>query len=446
MGDRRKGSVRYFVVTAMTLFLILGCVILFAGVEDAKLKKAEARRETKIYAERTEALLNSLFHKTDILESIIITSKGDVPEETFRDLARSMMDSPGIRAVQYLPGGTVRYCYPLEGNEAVLGDNIFQNPLRKKDARLAVDTKEIALSGPYDLSQGGFGLVARNPIFLTDKEGREYFWGFSVIILDLPDAIGAIHLEELEQSGYEYSLHCMVDSQPVVITQSAGFTGQRTIDNDINVPNHTWTLTLQSKAGWLPWTEMAVEAVIVLLLSLLCGALVYMNKKKQEQIHRMAVTDELTGAYNRRWLKQFLEKACLKGAQPFMLLYMDLNGFKKINDVLGHGCGDLLLVEVARRLEGFLGPSDILSRMGGDEFIMILKQEDNSQAGQDIAENIRRVISSPYNLGAGAVGESVGISIGIACFPGDGEDSEQLMKIADERMYADKQNSHHQTL
>lgn len=56
-----------------------------------------------------------------------------------------------------------------------------------------------------------------------------------------------------------------------------------------------------------------------------------------------------------------------------MLLYMDLNGFKKINDLSGHGCGDRLLVEAARRLERFLGPSDILAKIGGDEFVMILK-------------------------------------------------------------------------
>ena len=441
MHERIKGISRYFVITAVTMFFILGCVILFAGVQEAKLKKAEARRETKIYAERIEALLNSLFHKTDILESIIITSNGDVPEETFRDLARSMMDSPGIRAVQYLPGGVVRYCYPLEGNEEAIGDNIFQNPKRERDARLAMDTKEIALSGPYDLSQGGFGLVARNPIFLTNKEGEEYFWGFSVIILDLPDAIEVIHLEELVQSGYEYSLHCMVDDQPVVITQSARFTGKKTIDNDISVPNHTWTLTLQSGAGWLPLRDMAAETVIVLLLSLLCGELVYMNKKKQDQIHRMAVTDELTGTYNRRWLKQFLERACLKNAQPFVLLYMDLDGFKKINDLLGHGCGDRLLIEVSRRLEKFLGPSDILARIGGDEFVMILRLRVGSEARQEIAEKIHGAISNPYNLGEGATKESVGISIGMAIFPEDGEDYEDLLKVADERMYIDKQKS-----
>lgn len=88
-----------------------------------------------------------------------------------------MIDSPGIRAVQYLPGGVVRYCYPLEGNEEVIGDNIFQNPSRKRDARLAVDTKEIALSGPYDLDQGDkrchtFSLFPLNFKVTSDLNGN----------------------------------------------------------------------------------------------------------------------------------------------------------------------------------------------------------------------------------------------------------------------------------
>lgn len=77
-------------------------------------------------------------------------------------MAKSLADGEGIRAIQYLPGGAVLYCYPLEGNEAVIGNNVFDNPRRRDDALLAVDTREIALSGPYSLTQGGLGLVARN--------------------------------------------------------------------------------------------------------------------------------------------------------------------------------------------------------------------------------------------------------------------------------------------
>lgn len=75
-----------------------------------------------------------------------------------------------------------------------------------------MDTREIALSGPYSLTQGGLGLVARNPIFLTDENGKESFWGFSVIILDLPEALNPLMLEELETEGYDYRLHVITET------------------------------------------------------------------------------------------------------------------------------------------------------------------------------------------------------------------------------------------
>ena len=119
------------------------------GEEKAELLNRKMCIRDRGYAVRTEALLDSLFHKTDVLESIVITGRGEISEEAFRDLAKSLADGEGIRAIQYLPGGAVLYCYPLEGNEAVIGNNVFDNPRRRDDALLAVDTREIALSGPY---------------------------------------------------------------------------------------------------------------------------------------------------------------------------------------------------------------------------------------------------------------------------------------------------------
>lgn len=85
-----------------------------------------------------------------------------------------------------------------------MGTSVFEDPQRRADAMLAVETRSIALSGPYQLYQGGLGLVARNPVFLTDADGKETFWGFTVIILDLPEALEPIVLSELSQDGYAY--------------------------------------------------------------------------------------------------------------------------------------------------------------------------------------------------------------------------------------------------
>ena len=167
-------------------------------------RRTDALRTAEVYSARLETLLSGLFHKTDVLESVIIAGHGHIPETVFEDLARSLADGAGIRAIQYLPDGVVTYCYPREGNEAVIGTSVFTNPKRRADALLAVNSRGIVLSGPYSLFQGGLGLVARNPIFLTEADGQEKFWGFAVLILDLPEALKPVFLNALRQEGYAY--------------------------------------------------------------------------------------------------------------------------------------------------------------------------------------------------------------------------------------------------
>jgi sensor domain CHASE-containing protein len=117
--------------------------------------KRDAEHIAEVYSARTEGLLSDLFHKTDILEAIVLSNGGKISEAGFNNVAKSLFDGSGIRAIQYLPEGVVKYCYPIKGNEAVLGDNIFKNPKRRYDALLAFNTKSTALSGPYSLTQGG---------------------------------------------------------------------------------------------------------------------------------------------------------------------------------------------------------------------------------------------------------------------------------------------------
>lgn len=106
----------YLIVLIIGILTTIALSMLFTHTYREN-EKAEVQHTLEIYTDRTENLLYSLFHKTDILESIIITSKGEVPEETFNDLAKSLMQGEGIRAIQYLPNGVVQYCYPIQSNE-----------------------------------------------------------------------------------------------------------------------------------------------------------------------------------------------------------------------------------------------------------------------------------------------------------------------------------------
>jgi len=118
------------------------------------------------------------------------------------------------------------------------------------------------------------------------------------------------------------------------------------------------------------------------------------------------------------------------------LLYLDLDGFKQINDSLGHAVGDQLLQEVAARLKRCVRASDTVGRMGGDEFVVLLGDMQLPGYGPLVAEKMRQALGERFELAGHLL--SISTSIGIACFPDNGEDGPQLIRHADEAMYAAK--------
>lgn len=121
------------------------------------------------------------------------------------------------------------------------------------------------------------------------------------------------------------------------------------------------------------------------------------------------------------------------------LLYLDLDGFKPVNDSLGHAAGDALLQQLGERLTGALRGSDVAARLGGDEFAVLLPGA-GLEAASALADRLVSLLSSPYDLG-GAAPPSIGVSIGIACAPIHGRTGDELMNRADEALYAAKRTA-----
>lgn len=161
------------------------------------------------------------------------------------------------------------------------------------------------------------------------------------------------------------------------------------------------------------------------------------RKLAEEKISYMASHDALTGIGNRVVLHEKLEEALarLRFSQgTFSIFILDLDGFKYINDTLGHAAGDDLLKQLAHRLNSSLHESDILTRLGGDEFAIIQNGQPNQrEAAIELAVKLLEIVSSSFNLDGHRV--SVGTSIGIALAPEDGVDSGELLKKADLALY-----------
>jgi diguanylate cyclase (GGDEF)-like protein len=153
----------------------------------------------------------------------------------------------------------------------------------------------------------------------------------------------------------------------------------------------------------------------------------------QAQNHDLAMHDSLTGLLNRAGLDDLLGRQYRPG-MPFVLLYLDLDGFKPVNDTFGHQAGDAVLVAVAERLRNSIRKADIIARLGGDEFLVAMLGMAQPEAHR-LAEHLVRIVSdTPYKLGTtGSV--RIGISIGYACAPEDGSALDELRRKADVALY-----------
>ena len=163
------------------------------------------------------------------------------------------------------------------------------------------------------------------------------------------------------------------------------------------------------------------------------------QKRSQETIWHQANFDALTGLANRRMFLERLDQEIKKSRRnglPLALVFIDLDRFKAVNDTLGHDMGDQLLQEVAARLRSCLRETDVVGRLGGDEFTVILNDLDDVGSVDRVAETILEKLAVSYCFGADVA--YVSASMGITFYPDDGNDAQTLLKNADQAMYESK--------
>lgn len=163
------------------------------------------------------------------------------------------------------------------------------------------------------------------------------------------------------------------------------------------------------------------------------------RKRAEQQIEYQAYHDALTGLANRRLFQEHLTLAIAlaqRKRRPVAVLFLDLDHFKVVNDSLGHTLGDTLLREIATRLRTSIREGDVVARVGGDEFTIVLQELEKKEDAAVMAQRVLRIISEPMEVDGQKL--YVTASIGITVYPDDGEDAETLLKNADNAMYRAK--------
>lgn len=158
-----------------------------------------------------------------------------------------------------------------------------------------------------------------------------------------------------------------------------------------------------------------------------------------QKLHILSLTDGLTNLSNRMHFDKVIKEKIAEADRHdhiIALLFIDLDKFKFVNDNFGHAIGDLLLQEVAKRLKSCLRLNDFVARIGGDEFAVILSMIESPELAGSVAKKIIHSLSKDYDLDGHII--SIGASVGIALYPADGKNKENLIKNADIAMYSAK--------
>jgi diguanylate cyclase (GGDEF)-like protein/PAS domain S-box-containing protein len=232
-----------------------------------------------------------------------------------------------------------------------------------------------------------------------------------------------------------------------------------TPDNDVDLPEHISTIIGSNSIDWLGVPLQTPKGVIgALVVQSYSGAVRYTKKdeallqfvsnqvaaaivRKQTEawLEHIARHDPLTDLPNRTLVHDRLQTALTRArreGQRLALLYIDLDGFKQVNDSFGHTLGDQLLQEVAQRIVRCVRQSDTVGRIGGDEFVVLLHDINLPQDATDVADLIRSSLDQPFDLDGKRL--AISSSIGVATWPEHGDDGKQLIRHADEAMYAAK--------
>ena len=180
------------------------------------------------------------------------------------------------------------------------------------------------------------------------------------------------------------------------------------------------------------WHQRIVDACVHL------GALAIERKEARAQIAQLAYHDMLTGLPNRAQLLELIDQAIADcpAEKQLALIFLDLDHFKDVNDTLGHSAGDALLIEFTKRLRARIQPSDVLGRLSGDEFVIVMPNCDPARASM-VASNITEALASPLWIDNRQI--SISASMGISIYPDNATDIDTLMQQADAAMYKAKQ-------
>ena len=286
--DKKAIKIRAVIVFLVTFFIALACT--FAVNQNQK-KEEELRAAytAESTISRVEVLMSRYLAESDLVKKSIEEGL-TISDDQLATLSRLMQDEDDvIKAHEIAKDGIVSQVYPQQGNENAIGLNMLEDPERKTAARLARDSGEYTIAGPFNLVQGGIGALLFDPVYEKSANGEKSFWGFSILVVDWEKFIDKMELGKLEDTGYHYQIWKKgSNDEQIVIAESDNFEKKDALEVVCEVPNDTWYFEIVPGNGWVTVTQILL-GMLVTLLSAVIITLIYLQfkmKRYRDEIHQ----------------------------------------------------------------------------------------------------------------------------------------------------------------
>ena len=411
---------------------LVSLVVYNTDTHEKEQSRTTAQLNATTYGERIKNEITNGIEITDVLKQLLISGTGEINQ--FDTIAKNIM-SDSVESVQLAPAGIVTDIYPADGNEAGKIDLIHDKE-RGEISIYARDHHTIVTQGPFELKQGGYGIAVRNPIYLKDENGQEYFWGFTIVILRVPD-IFSDATSALSKFGYEYSLsktdNPWSDNYKVVYQSDDQLT--HTVSYGFTIGEENWKLEVAPESGWRDLRLLVIVGGMFTTVVLLFSGLTrvwLVSKENKNKFQILAHTDSLTDIYNRYGFDELAERMITKNPKThFVAALLDIDDFKFINDIYGHVYGDRALKSLTDSMKAFFPKNTLLGRNGGDEFCILLPNHTYKEAG----ELLLQFTKLPKTFSCKGKEYPFFISLGYAEYPTFASSRSQLMRCADAALY-----------
>ena len=434
MQKLKKRFIVPVVVFILGMCALIGTIYV-VGEDQEEQNRTKAQLNAMTYAERIYGELMEGIGVTDTLKQVVISGDGNI--NGFYDVAANMMDD-SIQSIQIAPNGVVTEIYPEEGNESGKIDLINDSD-RGEISRYARDNDTVIMQGPLELKQGGYGIAVRNPVYLENENGQKSFWGFTIVILKVPE-IFSESVEALSNFGFKYSLQKC--ASPWDDTYEWVYGSKKELNDpviyDFDVYRDKWRLEILPKSGFYNNSNLIYMfiggVIIVLLLTGLTVALISINENRK-LFKKLAVTDTLTGIYNRLGFNRQVEQYMRQNPQKHCVVAMlDIDDFKLVNDVYGHAAGDGVLQKLAESMKQYFSKDVILGRNGGDEFCIFMPD----CTAVEVKPFLKKFTEETRNFYCKGEAHTFTISLGYAEYPVLADECSKLVRCADMALYAVK--------